>query len=448
MLGCAGWHSLAVVAVCAQYRPLVLPERWEFSHATPAYAPDDADKKLGDFQAGLKVDVLGRDDASDRWRVRFKRYGSPDIVSLIDPPNLAQADPVAFERVAGLIAAFPLLQAQLEAREPWPDDPMELVERLSGVAGAYSVTSGTQRAPTVLSFDDGPAVRFWGLSPLAVYLDYTREKLPKLVIELWNKGDAFQSSLDPRRAAAQIESKLAALQSVFRTSRQDPGASSVSAAITAVRMSETVTLLPNDLRVSLRYKNGEYLIVEIESLDRLESLAPPVYDAASFESTLAGRVKSSEGGHRFVSGIPMIDQGEKGYCAAATLARVLQYYGYTVDVHALADLADTEAQFSEYDRGGTRRDDIISAMRRICNSTPFHLSRIDRAHPDAIRPVIERGFPILWFVPGHARLLIGIHPENNEIIYSDTWGAEYQYQVGSWEYFYNLNQEMWVLLPQ
>lgn len=119
-------------------------------------------------------------------------------------------------------------------------------------------------------------------------------------------------------------------------------------------MRETVTLLPNDLRVSLRYKHGEYLIVEIESGDRMEALTPPVYDAATFESTMAGQVKRSKAGHMYVSGIPMIDHGEKGYCAAATLARVLQYYGYVVDVHALADLAETEAQFSKYDRGGAR----------------------------------------------------------------------------------------------
>jgi len=54
----------------------------------------------------------------------------------------------------------------------------------------------------------------------------------------------------------------------------------------------------------------------------------------------------------------------------------------------------------------------------------------------------------LWFVPGHARLLIGIHPENNEVVFSDTWGPEYAYQVGTWEYFHNMNQEMWVFLPQ
>lgn len=86
-------------------------------------------------------------------------------------------------------------------------------------------------------------------------------------------------------------------------------------------------------------------------------------------------------------------------------------------------------------------------MRRICNSTPFRLDEIDKARPEAIREAIDAGIPIIWFVPGHARLLIGLHPENNEIVYSDSWGIEHQYKTASWDYFINYNQEMWILEP-
>lgn len=144
----------------------------------------------------------------------------------------------------------------------------------------------------------------------------------------------------------------------------------------------------------------------------------------------------------------MIDQGKKGYCAAATLARVLQFYGYPVDMHAMADLAETESQATQYDRGGTLRDDLVRAMRRICNSTPFKLREVKETHPDALRALVERGVPMIWFVPGHARLLIGMHPERNEIVFSDTWGPEYQYQTADWSYFVNSHREMWTLLPE
>ena len=49
-------------------------------------------------------------------------------------------------------------------------------------------------------------------------------------------------------------------------------------------------------------------------------------------------------GHCYIDAIPMIDQGEKGYCAAATLARILQYYGYPISMHAIGELAQTTAE--------------------------------------------------------------------------------------------------------
>ena len=42
--------------------------------------------------------------------------------------------------------------------------------------------------------------------------------------------------------------------------------------------------------------------------------------------------------------VPMVDQGAKGYCAAATVARVLNYYGADVDQHLIAQLAKSDAQ--------------------------------------------------------------------------------------------------------
>ena len=104
----------------------------------------------------------------------------------------------------------------------------------------------------------------------------------------------------------------------------------------------------------------------------------------------------------------MIDQGKKGYCAAATLARVLQYYGYVVDQHALAELAETEGQASECTRRYAQ-ENIIRAMQRVCNGTPFKLKSIRKPQPHALLEVIEQGLPIIWFIPGHARLLTGIH---------------------------------------
>ncbi len=60
-----------------------------------------------------------------------------------------------------------------------------------------------------------------------------------------------------------------------------------------------------------------------------------------------------------ITNIPMVDQGEKGYCAPATVARVLAYYGHShIDQHQVASWAGTTAD------GGTSLKNMIPALRR------------------------------------------------------------------------------------
>lgn len=55
-------------------------------------------------------------------------------------------------------------------------------------------------------------------------------------------------------------------------------------------------------------------------------------------------VDESKGrGDVFIDNIPMVDQGQKGYCAVAAAERVLRYYGLEFDEHQLAEAAKTSA---------------------------------------------------------------------------------------------------------
>lgn len=55
-------------------------------------------------------------------------------------------------------------------------------------------------------------------------------------------------------------------------------------------------------------------------------------------------VKREENGDVYISGVPMVDQGDKGYCATATVERCLKYYGIeNVDMHKIAELCGTGA---------------------------------------------------------------------------------------------------------
>jgi hypothetical protein len=64
-------------------------------------------------------------------------------------------------------------------------------------------------------------------------------------------------------------------------------------------------------------------------------------------------------GDVWIDNIPMVDQGQKGYCAAAASERVLRYYGIEVDQHQIAQLANTAAE------GGTTLEGMAKAISKV-----------------------------------------------------------------------------------
>jgi hypothetical protein len=52
-------------------------------------------------------------------------------------------------------------------------------------------------------------------------------------------------------------------------------------------------------------------------------------------------------GDTYIGNLPMVDQGQKGYCAVATFERVARYYGLEVDQHEMAQVANTTARGSD-----------------------------------------------------------------------------------------------------
>ena len=71
---------------------------------------------------------------------------------------------------------------------------------------------------------------------------------------------------------------------------------------------------------------------------------------------LKKNVEQNNSGDVWVTNVPMVDQGQKGYCAAASAERVLRYYGWQGDQHEIAQLADTAA------KGGTSLEGMVEAV--------------------------------------------------------------------------------------
>ncbi|MCG3148573.1 MAG: hypothetical protein PCFJNLEI_02018 [Verrucomicrobiae bacterium] len=213
---------------------------------------------------------------------------------------------------------------------------------------------------------------------------------------------------------------------------------------------------------------------------------------------LKNRIQRTPTGDVFIPSVPMVDQGVKGYCAAAVAERVLRYYGRNLDQHEIAQLARTSAD------SGTNPDQMLAALRRIADETKmevgtlqdFDLRDFEKTVTDYNRaakrtkkpevnfarrsgntlfiesPVtvyqamdadllrearlkrdgglqqfkqtlikyVNNGAPLAWAcivgkvpekpelkgIGAHMRLLIGYNDRNQEILYTDTWGAGHE----------------------
>lgn len=202
---------------------------------------------------------------------------------------------------------------------------------------------------------------------------------------------------------------------------------------------------------------------------------------------LRSSIQKEEDGTVWLDGVNMVDQGQKGYCVPATLARVFAFYGMDgVDQHALAALCDSSAD------GGTSSNAMETAMAAICKKFPVKLvtledyqtsmstmmepynklakkegksqismmqAPMDVADPEIllkaragkkaqvkkwlslVKRHIDSGSPVLWSVVlgiykepvsvpqtrgGHMRLIIGYNMKEQTIIYSDSWGAGHE----------------------
>ena len=90
---------------------------------------------------------------------------------------------------------------------------------------------------------------------------------------------------------------------------------------------------------------------------------PPVVSLSAARAKLIkdlrAHLRRTANGDVFLADVPMVDQGPKGYCAAAVTERVMRYYGLDFDQHQAAQVAGTTAS------GGTSGQGLREALKRI-----------------------------------------------------------------------------------
>jgi hypothetical protein len=335
-----------------------------------------------------------------------------------------------------------------------------------------------------------PCVTFLGLSVVQSVVRFQGEKITGVDIQLYNRGDAGE--LDRPAYEALVKQAVSALSNATRV----PFAPRGRDASGAVR-ADGVTWATPQSDYLLEYSatkapfRAEFVRLQITPSLRAKGML-----AASFEASRKAQqgfqgpshvTRDPASGDVAIKDVPMVDQGEKGYCVVAACERLFRYYGIKSDANELAQLANSSAMY------GTSLQAMMDSLKKLTSRLKIHVRNVyeiqfqdliadyakeakkskeiplntdvhtlgelyAQAKPDVLRAARARrkgdmdsfqrnvktrvgeGVPLLWGVilgvlpdgsktkvpGGHMRLIIGYNEKTNEILYSDTWGLGHE----------------------
>lgn len=361
----------------------------------------------------------------------------------------------------------------------WTLPQTELVDKYLNGVMYRNVDAGTMRLKAAGALTVGE------LSPNEIdwIWDEKKEHPASLLIVLYNKGD--DGNIDKKEFNQRVKDALAALDAVCGVKGKKKN---VAAKESGVKLKAWVWEWENGAAMLEAHDTGkgkkdyEAEFIRLRMAKDAAGLERGSASDAGSRRELLANVKRTEEGDVWIDNIPMIDQGEKGYCLPATVARIFSYYGMDgVDMHAMASMCDTVAgggttiggMMEALEKIGSRfhvrvmtmkdkgkkpgPEEIVESYNKLAKRKGKPASRgfigvADRDIDNALsifdqeileesfpvkkaamkkwfRPVyksIDSGIPILWGIPGHMRLIIGYNEAKGLIYYSDSWGAGHE----------------------
>ncbi len=273
-----------------------------------------------------------------------------------------------------------LLGIPLFGKDGWKEEPVAIGERLhirleSTVVSGNPVYSGYTRTKSLGSTLQQIVIR-------CRLTNSGRTSIDSVQLVYMNKGDNQGASEKKFEKAFRENAK--AIDSRLRNALGNP------------RHHRGASLWQLDDNTILTFENerNEYLMVTIARQGRDDQLSENQLRQqerrAIKRTDFTDNLATNNFGDCYIRSVPMVNQGDKGYCGPATLERCLLYYGITAyDMHSLAQLCDTTAS------GGTLIRQIHDESRKILRRYGLDLKSRELTM-DAVAKVINKGHLIFW----------------------------------------------------
>jgi len=215
-----------------------------------------------------------------------------------------------------------------------------------------------------------------GGMPVGETLVHFREGVVgRIDISVYNRGD--NAPLDDAAFASRVAAVKALVTKIAGQAGMDEGRDNRSASRAhATRWNGTTSDYKLEVSFQRAIRNRQAFVGEFIRL-RLEPSArsrPLLDNVAARENTgpkdreaLLRGVARKPNGDVVIETVPMVDQGDRGYCAVAAAERVFRYYGLDVDQHAMAQLSGSSAS------GGTSPDAMVEALQDAAGRLKVHV---------------------------------------------------------------------------
>lgn len=176
-------------------------------------------------------------------------------------------------------------------------------------------------------------------------------KATEVTVSIFNRGDDGEVPFDTFNEKMAdwktlIEEKMAVRGEV----RNQKGAVALEGFMW--KKGDTAVLLEGSINKSER--RAEFIRLRFASITAAKNTPKTMARRGSF----AENVKKDDKGFTWIDSVPMVDQGQKGYCVVASIERVARYFGAEMDQHEMAQLANS-------DEDGTNGDEMEKAFQKV-----------------------------------------------------------------------------------
>ncbi len=169
---------------------------------------------------------------------------------------------------------------------------------------------------------------------------------------------------------------------------------------------------------------------------------------------LLKRVTKTPEGDVYITGVPMVDQGAKGYCVAASCQRLFEYMRIPSDQHEMAKLVGVEAEgganVAVMQKSLAKIDGAFNVtFKPLVNPEMYYATNgrrrvSEKEFISLVKEYADKGVPLLWGLAlgekpedpplpgdgqvrgGHMRMIIGYNLAKNQVLFTDSWGAGHE----------------------